>query len=159
MTHKGIRTHDPGIIMIRIPAQLLFAFVGMSAVAGPFAARADDVPDALSVEWQGQKPCEKFFEDAQIRVSRCSFPPGAMHVCHSHPSYVYYVLSGGKLRVQDASGTRDAEVRTGAFVESPPVSWHEITNIGDTSQEYLIIEKKYQMGVAANKTECPIRTR
>jgi quercetin dioxygenase-like cupin family protein len=145
--------------MFRIPTQLFFAFVGMTAVAPPFVARADDVPDALSVEWQGQKPCEKFFEDAQIRISRCSFPPGAMHVCHSHPSYVYYVLSGGKVLVQDASGTRDAEVRTGTFVESPPVSWHEIINVGDTNQEYLIIEKKYQMGLAANKTECPIRTR
>jgi hypothetical protein len=27
-------------------------------------AKADDVPDALSVEWQGKKPCEKLFDDA-----------------------------------------------------------------------------------------------
>ena len=32
--------------------------------------KADDVPDALSVEWQGKKR-EKLFDDAQVRVVRC----------------------------------------------------------------------------------------
>ena len=35
-------------------------------------AKADDVPDALSVEWQGKKPCEKLFDDEHVR--------GPMHV-------------------------------------------------------------------------------
>ena len=39
---------------------------------GVDAARADDVPDALSVEWQGKKPCEKLFDDEHVR--------GPMHV-------------------------------------------------------------------------------
>ena len=41
--------------------------------------RNADVPGALSVEWQGQQPCEKLFEDAQVRTARCTFPPGAVH--------------------------------------------------------------------------------
>jgi len=45
-------------------------------------ARAENVPDALSVEWEGKNPCEKLFEDAHVRMARCTFPPGAMHVCH-----------------------------------------------------------------------------
>ena len=49
-------------------------FLGMTILVAPFAATADNVPDALSVEWQGQKPCEKLFEDAQVRISRCTFP-------------------------------------------------------------------------------------
>ena len=61
-------------------------FLGMTILVAPFAATADNVPDALSVEWQGQKPCERLFEDAQIHIARCTFPSGAMHVCHSHPS-------------------------------------------------------------------------
>ena len=32
-------------------------------------AKADDVPDALSVEWQGKKPCEKLFDDEHVRVA------------------------------------------------------------------------------------------
>jgi quercetin dioxygenase-like cupin family protein len=85
----------------------------------PFAATADDVPDGLSVDWQGKKPCEKLFEDAQVRVARCTFPPGAAHVCHSHPSYFFYVTSGGKGQVQDEKGTRKIDLATGASADSP----------------------------------------
>jgi len=42
----------------------------LSLLAAPYAVMADDVPDALSVEWQGKKPCEKLFEDAQVRIAR-----------------------------------------------------------------------------------------
>jgi quercetin dioxygenase-like cupin family protein len=143
-------------------SKIVLAVIAGAAVgllAAPFAVMADDVPDALSVEWQGQKPCEKLFEDAQIRVSRCSFPPGAMHLCHSHPSYISYVLSGGKAQVQDEKGTRQVEVRTGSYADVPPVPWHEVTNIGDTTLVFLITEKKYQAGAPANQTVCPSRTR
>ena len=146
--------------MSSFPAQLSVVFLGMTVLVAPFAVMAEDVPDALSVEWQGQKPCEKLFEDDQVRISRCSFPPGAVHVCHSHPSYGYYVLSGGKAQAQDEKGTRQVEVRTGSYVDVPPTPWHEVTNIGDTTTQYLIIEKKYQpVAAAASSTVCPTRTR
>src|SRR5215831_3143737 len=99
-------------------------------------AQAADVSDALSVEWQGQRPCEKLFEDAQIRVARCTFPPGAMHVCHSHPAYLSYVVSGGRGQVQDEKGVRKIDVKTGAFLDAQPVPWHEFTNIGDTTIQF-----------------------
>jgi hypothetical protein len=85
----------------------------LSLLAAPSAVMADDVPDALSVEWQGKKPCEKLFEDAQVRIARCTFPPGAVHACHSHPSSLTYVLSGGKAQVQDEKGTRKIDIVTG----------------------------------------------
>jgi hypothetical protein len=66
----------------------------LDLLGSSFVALADDVPDALSVEWQRKKPCEKLSEDEHIRVARCTFPPGAMHVCHSHPAHLAYVLSG-----------------------------------------------------------------
>ena len=66
--------------------KLVLGIVTGASVVTPPVVMADDVPDALSVEWQGKKPCEKLFEDAQIRIMRCTVPPGAMHVCHSHPS-------------------------------------------------------------------------
>ena len=91
----------------------------MTVLVAPFAVMAEDVPDALSVEWQGQKPCEKLFEDDQVRISRCSFPPGATHVCHSHPAYLFYVLSGGKAQVRDEKGTREVEIRAGSPILLP----------------------------------------
>src|SRR6516162_5434903 len=135
----------------------LIVFFGMTALTVP-AAIAEDVPDALSVEWQGKKPCESFFEDAQIRVSRCTLPPGTVHVCHSHPSYVYYVLSGGKAEVKDDKGTRKADLATGSFIESPPVPWHDLANIGETTLQFLIIEKKYEPAAHVSQTVCPTRT-
>jgi quercetin dioxygenase-like cupin family protein len=84
--------------------KLLVSILGMAVLAVPLAASAEDVPDALSVEWQGIKPCEKLHEDDQIRILRCTFPPGSKHVRHQHPSNFSYVLSGGKLQVQNASG-------------------------------------------------------
>src|SRR5262245_65632198 len=96
------------------------------------AVQAADVPDALSVEWQGKHPCEKLFEDAQVRVARCTFPPGTVHVCHSHPSYLSYTVSGGRGQVQDEKGTRNIDVLVGRFVDNPPTPWHEFTNTGDT---------------------------
>ena len=56
-----------------------------------------------------------------------------MHVCHSHPSYISYVLSGGKAQVQDEKGTRQVELRTGSYADVPPVPWHEVTNTGETT--------------------------
>jgi len=108
------------------------------------AAMSENVPDALSVEWQGQRPCEKLYEDAQIRVLRCTFPPGAVHVRHSHPGNLVYVISGGKSKVQDDEGTRERQPKTGGFSDGPPAPWHEVTNIGDTTLSYLVVEKKYE---------------
>jgi quercetin dioxygenase-like cupin family protein len=139
--------------MIRLPVVLL----GTALAATPLAAAwGDNSPDALSVEWQGQKPCEKAFEDAQIRIARCTFPPGSKHVHHSHPGYLSYVLSGGKTQIQDEKGTRQVEARTDTYTNSPPISWHELTNTGDTTLRYLIIERKYEpvpsgMGQTAGK--------
>jgi quercetin dioxygenase-like cupin family protein len=109
-----------------------------------FAASAHEVPDALSVEWQGKRLCEKLQEDDQIRILRCTFPPGAKHVRHQHPANFVYALSGGKFQIEDASGIRDAELATDAYVLNKPVRWHEVTNAGDTTERFLVIEMKYQ---------------
>jgi quercetin dioxygenase-like cupin family protein len=129
--------------------------VAIGLPAAPSAAMADDVPDALSVEWQGKKPCEKLFEDAQVRVARCTFPPGVVHVCHSHPSYLSYVLSGGQGQVQDEKGTRKVDVVAGALADVVPILWHEFANIGETTLQFLIVEKKYQTVPPVSQAECP----
>jgi quercetin dioxygenase-like cupin family protein len=136
----------------------LAAVVALGLLAASLPATADDVPDGLSVEWQGKKPFEKLFEDAQVLVARCTFPPGTVHVCHSHPSYVFYVLNGGKAEVQDEKGTRKVDVTTGTVVDSPPVPWHELANVGETTLQFLIVEKKYQTSPHVSQTVCPKRT-
>jgi quercetin dioxygenase-like cupin family protein len=132
------------------------AALGPSGILGEVAAaRAADVPDALSVEWQGKKPCEKLFDVEHVRVARCTFPPGAVHVCHSHPSYLSYVVSGGQGQVEDEKGIRKINVTAGAIVDVPPTPWHEFANIGDTTIQFVIVEKKYQAVTPASQTACP----
>jgi quercetin dioxygenase-like cupin family protein len=120
-------------------------------------AQAAEVPSALTVEWEGNHPCEKLFEDAQVRVARCTFSPGTVHVCHSHPSYLTYVLSGGQGQVQDDKGTRKIDVVTGAFANVPPIPWHEFANIGDTTIQYVVVEKKYEAQPSVDQSSCPKR--
>jgi len=122
---------------------LLVSGVLVGLLSTQIFAAEPDVPDALSVEWQGMKPCELLSEDPQIRIMRCTFPPGAKHVRHSHPGAFNYVLGGGRVQVQDENGTRMAERPTGGYVDSPPVPWHEVTNVGDVTLQFLVIEKKY----------------
>ena len=98
---------------------LTVAALGTSCILYDMA-KADDVPDALSVEWQGQKPCEKLFDDEHVRVVRCTFAPGAVHVCHSHPGYLSYVVNGGQGQIQDEKGIRKIDVVAGALLNVPP---------------------------------------
>src|SRR5438128_1629623 len=109
-----------------IRRSICYAAIGLLIASA--AAMSEDAPDALSVEWQGQHPCEKLYEDAEIRVMRCTLPPGAVHVRHSHPGNLTYTISGGKVKVQDGNGTREGQPKTGGFSNNPPVSWHEVTN-------------------------------
>jgi quercetin dioxygenase-like cupin family protein len=127
----------------------------LTLLIGPAAALAESVPDALFVEWHGKKPCEMLSEDAQVRIARCTLPPGAVHVCHSHPAYSFYVLSGGHGQVQDENGARKIELVTGAFVDATATPWHEFANIGETTLEFLIVEKKYQPAPPVDDAACP----
>jgi quercetin dioxygenase-like cupin family protein len=122
---------------------VLTAILTLSAVLVSSSARAAE-PDALAVEWQGQKPCERLHEDDQIRILRCTFAPGAMHVRHSHPAAFTYVLSGGKNQIVDAAGVRVVERETGANSVGSAVPWHETTNVGDTTLMFLVVEMKYK---------------
>ncbi|HEX2942632.1 MAG TPA: cupin domain-containing protein, partial [Rhodopila sp.] len=91
---------------------------------------------------------------AQIRVGLCTFPPGTVHLCHSHPADLVFTLEGGKGQVRDARGKHVIESQTGTLLSNAPVSWHEFTNTGETTTKYLIIEKKYQPAKPAGPDAC-----
>ena len=101
------------------------------ACMAPLAGYADEpeLPDPLEAGWQGEPVCEKLHEDDDQRILRCTFPLG-------------YAISGGRVRIVDASGTRELSLDTGSSYSSDGVAWHEIENIGDTTIVYLIVEPK-----------------
>ena len=58
MKSRSTTNNREGFSMGRFPAQLSVVFFGLTVLVAPLAVMAENVPDALSVEWQGEKPCE-----------------------------------------------------------------------------------------------------
>ena len=110
------------------------------------SAEPAKLPDPLAAGWRGRPVCERLHEDEGQRVLRCTFPPGIGHERHFHVRHFGYALSGGRMRITDASGTRDAELKTGSHFTSAGTAWHEVLNIGKTTVTYLIVEPKTPAG-------------
>ncbi len=106
------------------------------------AAAAATLPDPLAAGWRGEAVCEKLHEDARQRVLRCSFPPGVGHERHYHVAHFGYVVTGGRMRISDATGTREVELADGASWTSDRVDWHEVLNVGETTAVYLVVEPR-----------------
>ncbi|MGD9982138.1 MAG: cupin domain-containing protein [Hyphomonadaceae bacterium] len=128
----------PGIkATVLLCAVLACACVSASAQLAP-------LPMALCAGWRGERTCELLSEDAQIRVLRCTFPPGVGHEMHYHPPHFGYVLEGeSTMRITTADGVQERPVRAGAAFSSDVEVRHEALNIGAETTRYLIVEKKY----------------
>ncbi len=112
----------------------------LALVFGCSSLSGEDLPDPLAAGWNGAAVCEKLHEDERQRILRCTFPPGVGHERHYHAPHFGYALSGGTMRITDASGTRVATLETGTSYTSAGTAWHEVLNIGDTTVQYLIME-------------------
>lgn len=120
------------------------ACAGLAALfATPLGAQTEEaLPTAMDAGWEGESTCEKLFENDEMRVGRCSFPPGIGHERHFHPPHWGYVLHGGTMRITNAEGTEDRLVEADTSWWSDGIEWHEALNIGDETAVYLIIEPK-----------------
>jgi beta-alanine degradation protein BauB len=124
-------------------ASALAAAVLLAACATASAQTAP-LPMALCAGWEGERVCERLHEDAEIRVLRCTFPPGVGHEPHYHPPHVGYILSGESvMRTTSESGVREQALRAGGSWSSDVEVRHEALNIGEQAMTYLIVEKKY----------------
>ena len=106
------------------------------------AVIADELPDPVAATWRGEPVCETLTETAEMRVFRCIFPPGVGHERHFHARHFGYALSGGRMRITDAAGTREVNLQTGTYFSSDGIPWHEVLNIGNTVVSYLMIEPR-----------------
>jgi quercetin dioxygenase-like cupin family protein len=122
------------------PIGLAAIFAGIGTVAA--ITVPSELPDPLEAGWNGESVCEKLHEDSDHRILRCTFPPSVGHERHFHGRHFGYAASGGRLRITDAVGTREADVPAGSSSASEGVAWHEVVNIGDSTFVYLLIEPK-----------------
>lgn len=121
----------------------LISLVALGACASA-SAQIAPLPMALCAGWEGERVCELLQEDAQIRVLRCTFPPGVGHELHYHAPHFGYVLEGNSvMRITTASGVVDRPVRAGTSFSNDAELVHAALNVGEETTRYLIIEKKY----------------
>ena len=116
-------------------------FLACMAAVATYADESE-LPDPLEAGWKGVSVCKKLHEDDDHRVLRCTFPPGVGHERHFHPRHFGYAIAGGRVRITNASGTRQLTPETGSSYSSDGVAWHEVENIGDSTIVYLIVEPR-----------------
>lgn len=119
-------------------------FLGYAIAALCFSAAlsAESLPDPLQAGWQGAPVCERLHETKDVRILRCTFPPGVGHERHFHPPHFGYAMSGGVMQVTDAAGARTVELLSGSYFANDGIVWHEVLNVGDTTVQYLMIEPR-----------------
>ena len=100
------------------------------------------LPDPLEAGWKGEKVCEVLKDNAELRVLKCTFPPGVGHEKHYHNKHFGYTLAGSRFKIKDAKGTREVNVPTGSSFSKDERSSHEVLNIGDETAVFSIIEYK-----------------
>ena len=130
-----------GVFCERKSLVSLGAALVLASIAFVVAAQTS-LPDPLAAGWKGEPVCERLHDDADHRILRCSFPPGVGHERHFHSRHFGYAIAGGRMRITDASGTREVDLETGSSFTSDGVAWHEVLNIGDSTVTYLIVEPK-----------------
>jgi quercetin dioxygenase-like cupin family protein len=82
------------------------------------------------------------FENDKVRVLEAELPPGTKEAMHSHPAYVIYVMTGGKVRNYAADGkTTETEIKTGDVLYRDPLT-HAAENIGTTTMHMILVEMK-----------------
>jgi quercetin dioxygenase-like cupin family protein len=123
--------------MKRLKAVLVGVAVGgMLVAAGTRMAPAQD-PVQVNA-----KLVQARLDNGRVRVLDAVLQPGDKEQMHSHPAYVTYVVSGGKIRNHLADGkTAEVELKTGDVLYREPLThWSE--NIGTTPVHVVLVELK-----------------
>ena len=103
---------------------------------------AEGLPHAFTAGWKGERTCEILYENDEVRVGKCTFPPGVGHEKHYHDPHWGYTLSGSTLRITDAKGERTLTTEAGMTWSTEERTVHEAVNIGDTTTSYIIVEPR-----------------
>jgi quercetin dioxygenase-like cupin family protein len=82
------------------------------------------------------------FENEKVRVLEAKLPPGVKEAVHSHPAYVIYVMTGGKVRNYASDGKiTESELKDGDVLYREPLT-HAAENIGTTTMHFILVEMK-----------------
>jgi quercetin dioxygenase-like cupin family protein len=82
-------------------------------------------------------------DNERVIVTQWSFAPGAEtgHHVHAH-DYVVVPMTSGILRLEEPTGTRDAQLRSGVSYSRPAGVSHNVINVNAFEFVFLEIELK-----------------
>ena len=121
---------------------VLIACVQVFVVVLPGCKGNNTLPDPLEAGWNNEPVCEVLEDNVEIRVLKCTFPPGVGHERHYHDAHFGYTIAGSRFRITDTTGIREVDLPTGTTFFNEGVVWHEVLNIGDSTAVFLITEPK-----------------
>ncbi|WP_299337324.1 cupin domain-containing protein [uncultured Psychroserpens sp.] len=131
-------------IITHIKKNNLFELVTFLLIILPIVSckHQNTLPDPLEAGWNNKAVCEVLEDNDNIRVLKCSFPPGIGHEKHYHNPHFGYTLAGSTFKIKDTTGIREVHVPTDYSFSKDEISTHEVLNIGDSTAVFLIIEYK-----------------
>ena len=137
-TRAKLKNADMGFQMNTTRWTGILVFVCVMMACTP----KNPLPDPLEAGWNNQPVCELMQDNSDMRVLKCTFPPGVGHERHYHDAYFGYAIAGSRFRIKDTSGIREVDLPTGSSFYNEGVAWHEVLNIGDSTAVFLIVESK-----------------
>ena len=113
---------------------LVIAVALFGAFAGSLSAQDPAAVQSATVKVK--------FENEKVRVLEAKLPPGVKEAVHSHPTYVIYVMTGGKVRNYASDGKiTETELKDGDVLYREPLT-HAAENIGTTTMHFILVELK-----------------
>ena len=138
LTPEQIKHHEKrfGKYLLSFTGNLLLLIISYACT------NKNPLPDPLEAGWNNQSVCEVLQDNINLRVLKCTFPPGVGHEKHYHNAHFGYTIAGSRFRIKDTTGIREVDVPTGSSFSNEGIVWHEVLNIGDSTAVFLIIEPK-----------------
>ena len=88
-------------------------------------------------------------DDADVRITRWDFAPGAVTGQHSHGwPYVVVMLTDGVLRVDNGTAVTETKKAAGEAYHRPAGIEHDVMNGGDAPMSFVEIEFKHPRALA-----------
>lgn len=82
-------------------------------------------------------------DDAEVRITRWDFPPGAVTGQHTHGwPYVVVLLTDAVMRIDTGAGVVENRLVAGQAYHRPAGIAHDVMNGGDTPMAFVEIEFK-----------------
>lgn len=105
--------------------QILFILL-VSALLSCRQDKVSELPDPYEAGWNGKKVYEVLEDNDELRVLKCTFPPGVGHEKHYHEPHFGYALVGGTFKIEEMSGIREVSFPNGYSWSKDIVSEHQV---------------------------------